>query len=91
MVQIGGEEVIGLKEAAARIGVSHDTLIKQANRGVLRASRIGRQWVVTASALAEYERDHKGRHGFAAGTHPMHGKQGPGHRRRKSENPKTTS
>jgi hypothetical protein len=38
---------------------------------------------VTADDVERYERERRGRHGFANPDHPMHGKQGPGHRRKK--------
>jgi excisionase family DNA binding protein len=82
-VNIGDEEVLPLKEAARRLGLSPVTLRAQAKKGVLRATLVGHTYLVTATELARYERDHRGRHGFADPSHPMHGKQGPGHRRKK--------
>lgn len=62
-MQIGEEEVLTLKQAEKRIGVSHKTLHLQAKKGVLRAQLMGKTWLVTATELARYEREHKGRVG----------------------------
>ncbi len=76
-MRIGDEEVLTLQQASERIGVSHETLQKQVKRGVLRAELLGRQWVVTANELQRYAREHKGKPGFAAETHPFHGRRPP--------------
>lgn len=79
--------MLSLQQAAARIGVTAHTLSQQARKGTLRAVLIGHSYVVTASELARYERDHRGRQGFAARTHPLHGKRGGGGRPKKDETP----
>ncbi len=84
-MQIGDEEVLTLKQAAERSGKSMSTLRTQIKRGVLAGRREGRDWLVTASALKRYMERHAGKGGFANPDHPMHGKQGPGHRRKKNE------
>ena len=48
-----------LKEAAAVLGLKPDTLRKQAQRGVLRAERQGRDWYVTPKEVERYLREHK--------------------------------
>lgn len=76
-MKIGDEEVLTLHQAAERIGVSQETLQKQAKRGVLKAQLLGRQWVVTANELRRYAEERQGKHGFASPTHPYHGKRPP--------------
>jgi excisionase family DNA binding protein len=84
-MQIGDEEVLTLKQASERIGVSVTTQQQQAKKGVLRAHLMGKTWLVTATEIARYEREHKGRTGFAAESHPLHGKRGGGGRRKKTD------
>jgi len=62
-MQIGDDEVLTLKQAEERIGVSHKTLQLQAKKGVLKARLMGKTWLVTATELARYEREHKGKVG----------------------------
>jgi hypothetical protein len=62
-MQIGDEEVLTLKQAEERIGVNHKTLHRQAKKGVLKAQLMGKTWLVTASELERYEREHKGKVG----------------------------
>jgi excisionase family DNA binding protein len=83
-MQIGDEQVLSLQEAASRLGVSPITLSKQAKKGVLRATMIGRSYAVTASEVERYRAEHLGRRGgFEDPNHPMHGEQGPGRGRPK--------
>jgi excisionase family DNA binding protein len=82
-MRIGDEEVLTLKQAAERIGVSHITLQQQARKGTLTAQMLGKQWVVTAADLAAYARDYKGKHGFANPNHPLYGTRGGGGRRKR--------
>ncbi len=63
VMQIGDEEVLTLKQAEERIGVSHKTLQLQAKKGVLKAQLMGKTWLVTASELSRYQREHKGKVG----------------------------
>jgi len=51
------ERLISLKEAAALCGLSAGHLRLLADSGKLRARKIGRNWVTTAQAVAEYSRD----------------------------------
>ncbi len=83
-MQIGDEEVLSLQQAAQRLDISANTLAKQAKKGVLRATLIGRSYAVTASEVERYRKDHLGqRTGFHDPDHPMHGKRGGGGRRPK--------
>jgi hypothetical protein len=54
----------------------------QAKRGALDARLMGNTYLVTASALAAYDERRKQARGYAHPDHPLHGKQGPGHRRK---------
>lgn len=51
------EELISLSEAAAYAKMHPDHLRKLAQKGYLRARKIGRNWVTTREAVAEYLRD----------------------------------
>jgi len=51
------EELISLSEAAATSGLTAKHLGLLARRGQLRAQKIGRNWVTTREAVAEYVRD----------------------------------
>lgn len=82
-MQIGDEEVLTLKQAAERIGVSHKTLQLQAKSGVLKARLMGHTYLVTAAELAAYDERRKQVRGFARPDHPLHGKRGGGGRRKK--------
>ena len=62
-MRVGGEEVLTLKEASARIGVAVSTLRMQAERGVLQATLRGKTWLVLATEVDRYEREHKGKKG----------------------------
>jgi len=86
-MKIGDTEVLSLREAGERIGVSANTLLVQVRNGALDAQKIGKQWVVTLEALQAYDARRKGPRGFARDDHPLHGKQGPGHRRKKDDGP----
>ncbi len=84
-MKIGGMDVLTLTEAADRLGVATSTLRHQIARGSLVAIRLGGRYVVEVGEVERYQEERKGKHGFAAESHPMHGKQGPGHRRKKTE------
>ncbi len=82
-MKIGDVEVLTLKEAAERLGVKRNTLVQQVRKGALAATLSGSVYLVTAEEVERYKHDHRGKHvGFESATHPMHGKQGPGHRRK---------
>lgn len=84
-MKIGDVEVLSITEAAARIGVAPVTLRLQIQHGALKAEKVGGRYLVTASDLADYDEQRKQPRGFANPRHPMHGKQGPGHRRKKPD------
>lgn len=74
--------LLTLHQASERTGISHGTLRQQARKGVLAATLLGWQWVVTAEALADYMQNHAGKHGFASTRHPYHGQRIGGRRKR---------
>ncbi len=84
-MKIGDTEVLSITEAAKRLQVAPVTLRLQIQNGALAAQKIGKQWVVTAEDLAVYDERRKQARGFARPDHPLHGKQGPGHRRKKND------
>ena len=51
------ERLISLKEAAARSGLSTGFLRRLCRTGVIAAVKVGRDWVVTWSAVAAYLED----------------------------------
>lgn len=48
-------ELISLAEAAKLSGFTQDYLKKAAQRGRLKAKKIGRNWVTTAAAVEQYK------------------------------------
>lgn len=50
-----------LVEAAAILDLKPDSLRRQAGRGVLRAEKLGRDWITTDRDVADYARNHKRR------------------------------
>lgn len=48
------EQLISLKEAAARFKISQSHLAPLARTGRLRAKKLGRDWLTTSDAVAEY-------------------------------------
>ena len=57
-----------LAEAAGDLGLSPETLRKQAQRGVLRAKLVGKTWVVTEREIERYRREHLGQGGRPKGS-----------------------
>jgi len=51
------EELVSLAEAAAEFGVSAGHLRLLVSRGAVKGRKIGRNWVTTRQAVAEYMRD----------------------------------
>jgi excisionase family DNA binding protein len=47
-----------IPEAAAMLGLSPATLRLQARIGKLRATKIGREWVVNTAEIERYRREH---------------------------------
>lgn len=62
-MQIGDEEVLTLAQAAERLGISYHTLRNQAIKGVLKARLMGKTYLVTASEVERYRREHLGKPG----------------------------
>ncbi len=84
-MKIGDDEVLTLKEAAELIGLSPQTLYLQVRRGKLAATKKGREFLVFKSEAERYARETKGKSGFAAPSHPLHGKRGGGGRPKKTD------
>ncbi len=84
-MEIGEIELLTLKQASARIGVSPNTLAIQAKKGALKAVKMGRSYLITADELARYDAQRKAPRGFASPDHPLHGKRGGGGRRKKDD------
>jgi excisionase family DNA binding protein len=72
-----GDEVLTLKEAAERLNLSAGTLRLQVRAGKMAATLAGKTYLVMASEVERYRRDHLGKHGFAAESHPFHGQRPP--------------
>jgi excisionase family DNA binding protein len=53
------ERLMTLPEAAITLNLSPTTLRIQAEKGVLRADKLGRDWVVYASEVQRYAKEHK--------------------------------
>ena len=51
-----------IPEAAERLGLSQHTVRNQVHNGALRATKRGRDWWITESAVARYAAEHLGRH-----------------------------
>jgi hypothetical protein len=51
------EELISLSEAAAEFGFSQSYLRYLVSRGIVEGRKIGRNWVTTRQAIAEFTRD----------------------------------
>ena len=72
--------LLTLRDAAARLGITADTLRAQIRRRRLRATKLGRDWLVEEAEVARYERTSLGRAGRPAVT--TRSTDGPGHDRR---------
>jgi hypothetical protein len=59
-----GDE-IPLKDAAALLGISENTLQQQCRSGVLPARKMLGQWLVSPEAVEHYRAHHLGKPGFA--------------------------
>lgn len=55
--------LLTLEEAGTMLGLSPSTLRRQAQAKVLKASKIGRVYVVTPKEVERYRQVHKGMHG----------------------------
>jgi hypothetical protein len=71
-----------LQEMADKLGLkSPDSLRRQIGRGVLTAEKVGTGphaiWLVSEEAYERYVLERRGKRGFAAESHPLHGKGRP--------------
>ncbi len=82
-----GDDVLTLKQAAERLGRSATTLRLQVHAGKLHATLVGTMYLVTATEVERYRREVLGKHGFAAASHPKHGTQAGGGRRKSGHRP----
>lgn len=48
-----------LKEAAAQLGVTPDNLRGAIARGAFKATKIGRDWIVTTKEVERYRTEHR--------------------------------
>lgn len=48
------DELISLRQAAKKSGLSHDHLRRLAGQGKIWAKKIGRNWVTTEEAVKQY-------------------------------------
>jgi excisionase family DNA binding protein len=55
--------LLTLKQAAKQLGITADTLRAQIRRERLRATKLGRDWLVEGAEVTRYERDSLGRPG----------------------------
>lgn len=53
--------MLSLVEAGGLLGLSASTLRHQAQTGRLRATLVGKTWIVTEAEVARYRREHLGR------------------------------
>ncbi len=72
--------LLTLRDAAARLGITADTLRAQIRRHRLRATKLGRDWLVEEAEVARYERTSLGRTGRP--TVKTRSTDGAGHDRR---------
>lgn len=70
------DELLTVTQAAERLGLHRDTLLRQIGKGVLHAKRLGSIWVVSGVEVERYRHAHRGKHGFASLDHPLHGRRG---------------
>jgi hypothetical protein len=62
-----GDILIGLADAAARLGVASSTLRRQVEQGILSGVLIGRSWVTTEREIERYRSEHLGKVGAKQG------------------------
>ena len=77
--------MLTLKQAAARLNLSPETLRVQVRAGRLRATLAGKTYLVTASEVARYDAQRKQPRGFANPAHPAYGTQGGGGRKKSNK------
>lgn len=64
---IAGVDYVSLGEAARRLGIKPDTLLKAVHRGRLNARKVGRDWLVEESEIEWYRMRSLGRVGYPKG------------------------
>lgn len=52
-------ELLTLRQASRELAVAHATLRAQVHRGKLKATKVGRDWLVTRDEIERYRRDSK--------------------------------
>jgi excisionase family DNA binding protein len=58
--------LLTLRDAAAQLGITADTLRAQIRRGRLRGTKLGRDWLLEPAEVARYEQTSLGRAGRPA-------------------------
>ena len=64
---IAGVDYITLRDAAARLGIKPDTLLKAIKRGRMNARKVGRDWLVEESEIEWYRINSLGKVGYPKG------------------------
>lgn len=77
------DELLTVTQAAERLGLHRDTLLRQIAKDVLHAKRLGSIWVVSGAEVERYRHAHRGKHGFASPDHPLHGPRATVHGKRR--------
>ena len=80
-----GNDILTVTQAAARLGLHRDTLLRQIQRGRLHATRLGSIYVITAAEVERYRHTHLGKTGVASPDHTLHGRRGGGGRRKRDD------
>jgi excisionase family DNA binding protein len=50
-----------LRQAESMLGLSKDSLRRQAGRGTIKAYKMGRDWIVNEDEVRRYDREHRRR------------------------------
>lgn len=74
--------MLTLREAAAQLGINRMTLYVQYRKGRLQAENHGTIVLVHEDEVSRYAREVQGKTGFASPTHPLHGTQAGGGKRK---------
>lgn len=59
VVEVPKGSMLTLKEAAELLGLHPDTLRQQANAGVFKARKLGRDWIASPLEVERYAREHR--------------------------------
>jgi excisionase family DNA binding protein len=70
--------LLTLREAAEQLGITADTLRAQVRRGRLRATKLGRDWLVEEAEVTRYKQTSLGRAGRPAREATVSGRRGHG-------------